>query len=241
MDDIRAVLDACDVERAALVGISEGGPLAILFAATYPERVSHLALYASYAWGGGPSDRTDALCDAIETGWGTGMMADIYVQGCDERARQDLARFERFACTPTSSAEKMRFDAEIDVRPVLNAVRAPTLVLHNEHDPAVNVKGGRQLAAGIPDAAFVELSGDFHGHWDPARYEGSSRTSRSSSRGTSRQQTPMSIVCSPRCCSATSSTRQRWPTRSVIGSGGPCSTSMTGRFDASSTATGAAR
>ena len=62
------------------------------------------------------------------------MMADIYVQGCDERARQDLARFERFVCT-RRSAEKMRFDAEIDVRPVLNAVRAPTLVLHNERDP----------------------------------------------------------------------------------------------------------
>ena len=136
MDDIRAVLDACDVERAALVGHfrrrAAGDPVSGHLS---PTASSHLTLYASYAWGGGPSDRTNTLCEAIETGWGTGMMADIYVQGCDERARQDLARFERFACTPTSSAEKMRFDAEIDVRPVLNAVRAPTLVLHNERDP----------------------------------------------------------------------------------------------------------
>jgi class 3 adenylate cyclase len=93
------------------------------------------------------------------------------VQGCDEPAREQLARFERFACTPTSAADKMRFDVDIDVRPVLKAVRAPTLVLHNAHDPAIPVNSGRRLAADIPDATFVELPGDFHAHWDPTRYD----------------------------------------------------------------------
>ena len=171
MDDIRAVLDACEVERAALVGVSEGGPLSILFSATYPERVTQLVLYGSYAWGGGPGSRLDALCEAIGSGWGTGVMADAFVEGCDERAREQMGRFERFSCTPTAAVEKMRLDWGIDVRPVLGAVRAPTLVIHNEHDPAVNVRGARQLAAGIPGATLVELPGDFHAHWDPNHYD----------------------------------------------------------------------
>jgi class 3 adenylate cyclase len=171
MDDIRAVLDACEVERAALIGISEGGPLSILFSATYPERVSQLVLYGSYAWGGGPSERLDAMCESIANRWGHGMMADAFVHGCDERARELIGRFERFACTPTSAVEKLRLDGDIDVRPVLGAVRAPTLILHNQHDPAVNVRGSRQLARGIPDATFIELPGDFHAHWDPTRYD----------------------------------------------------------------------
>jgi class 3 adenylate cyclase len=171
MDDIRAVLDACGVERAALVGISEGGPLAVLFSATYPERVSQLVLYASYAFGGGPGARRDVMCQAIAARWGTGMIADAFVAGCDERARELIGRFERFACTPARAVEKMRLDSEIDVRPVLGAVRAPTLVLHNQHDPVIRVSGGREMAAGIPAAILVELSGDFHAHWDPSRYD----------------------------------------------------------------------
>jgi pimeloyl-ACP methyl ester carboxylesterase len=171
MDDIRAVLDACEVERAAVIGISEGGPLSILFSATYPGRVSHLVLYASFARGGGPGERVDRLCESIGNRWGQGMMADAFVRGCDERARELIGRFERYACTPASAVEKMRLDAAIDVRPALGAVRAPTLILHNQHDPAVNVRGGRELATGIPKATLIELPGDFHAHWDATRYD----------------------------------------------------------------------
>ena len=171
MDDIRAVLDACRVERAAIVGISEGGPLAILFSASYPERVSQLVLYGSYAKGGGPTARLEAFCDTMSTRWGDGVTADLYMQGCDDRAREAVGRFERFACTPAGAERKMRLDAEIDVRPALPTVQAPTLVIHNEHDPVVNVAGGRELAAGIPNATLVELAGDFHAHWDPTRYD----------------------------------------------------------------------
>jgi class 3 adenylate cyclase/pimeloyl-ACP methyl ester carboxylesterase len=170
MDDIRAVYDACGLERAALIGTSEGGPLSVLFAATFPERVSHLVLYGAYTH---TSDRQEVerIADDLVEGWGTGMLAGLVVQHCDEAARAQLARFERYSCTPKMVAEKFRADGGLDVRGVLGTVKAPTLVLHNRADPLVPVVGARAMAAGIVGARLIELPGDFHSSWRPHDYD----------------------------------------------------------------------
>lgn len=171
MDDIRAVYDACGLHRASLVGVSEGGPLSILFAATYPERVSHLVLYSTYANSAESAEQTAAFASELEVGWGTGLMAGLVVQHVDETARAALARFERYACTPTMAAEKSRSDSALDVRGVLAAVGVPTLVLHNRDDPFMPIASSRAIADGIPGARFIELNGDFHASWHPDDYD----------------------------------------------------------------------
>ena len=171
MDDIRAVYDACGLDRASIVAVSEGGPLAILFAATYPERVSRLVLYSTYANLAAYAEGISAFTSAIEDGWGTGFLADLVVQHCDEAGRAALARFERYACTPTMAAEKLRSDAALDVRDVLGVVGAPTLVMHNRDDPFTPIETSRVLADGIPNARFIELDGDFHASWRADDYD----------------------------------------------------------------------
>ncbi len=171
MDDIRAVYDACGLERASIVGVSEGGPLAVLFAATYPERVDHLVLYGTYASNERTPDEVLASASAMEAGWGTGMLAGLVVQHVEESARGALARFERYACTPSMAAEKSLADAALDVRGVLGAVGVPTLVLHNRDDPFVPIARSRAVAGGIPNARFIELNGDFHVSWRAVDYE----------------------------------------------------------------------
>jgi class 3 adenylate cyclase len=171
MDDIRAVYDACDLDRANIVAVSEGGPLAVLFAATYPERVDHLVLYGSYAYGSRPADAVSAAASAMEAGWGTGFMAGSVVQHVDEGARAALARFERYACTPSMVAEKSVSDAALDVRGVLGVLDVPTLVLHNLGDPFVSIEASRVVADGIPNARFIEMDGDFHASWRPDDYD----------------------------------------------------------------------
>ena len=171
MDDIRAVYDACGLDRASIVGVSEGGPLSILFAAAYPERVSHLVLYGAYANSARSAEEIAEYASELEAGWGTGLMAGLVVQHVDEAARAALARFERYACTPTMAAEKMRSDSALDVRGVLAAVGVPTLVMHNRDDPFMPIAGSRAIADGIPCARFVELNGDFHVSWRADDYD----------------------------------------------------------------------
>ena len=171
MDDIRAVYDACGLDRAALFGISESGPLSILFAATFPRRVSHLVLYGSYARASRSQAGQDEIASAMFDRWGTGVTAGLVVQHCDEAARAQLARFERYSCTPKMVVEKFRADAALDVRQILPTVEVPTLVLHNRDDPLVPFDGSRGIAAGIPGARLIELSGDFHASWRPHDYD----------------------------------------------------------------------
>jgi class 3 adenylate cyclase len=171
MDDIRAVFDASRIGRAALFSISEGGPLSILFAAAYPERVSHLVIYSSYAFDPSPIEEKEAHAEWLAAGWGTGILDGIFVQHGGAETTPSMARLERYSCTPMMAAEKARADARIDVRSVLAAVNVPTLVLHNRHDPLLPVELGRAIAAGISEARFVELPGDFHGSWRPHDYD----------------------------------------------------------------------
>lgn len=171
MDDIRAVYDACGLDRASIVAVSEGGPLAILFAATYPERVNHLVLYSTYANTSSSADEIAAFTSQLEVGWGTGFLTGRVVQHVDDAARAALARYERYACTPTMAAEKYRSDSALDVRGVLAAVGVPTLVLHNRDDPFMPIASSRAIADGIPGARFTELNGDFHASWRADDYD----------------------------------------------------------------------
>jgi hypothetical protein len=174
MDDIRAVMDAVGLERAALFGVSEGGPLSILFAATYPDRVAKLGLFGTFAralWApdyevGLPAEIGDALVAVAEGNWGTGNVIGLVVQNIPPEALPIVARYERNSCTPQMVAEIMRSNVTIDVRDALPAVSVPTLVTHNTGDPLVPVALGRWLAEHIRDAQFYEMDRDTHGDWN---------------------------------------------------------------------------
>jgi pimeloyl-ACP methyl ester carboxylesterase len=166
MDDVRAVMDAAGSERAALFGWSEGGPMSVLFAATYPERVSHLILYGSYARrASAQPDNGHAFTERIERDWGTGTVLGGAKAAADPVLRRALARKERQCATPTAAAALVRMAASIDVTDVLAAVSVPTLVMHRREDSNFRVAGGRELARGIPGARYLELDGSEHMPW----------------------------------------------------------------------------
>lgn len=181
MDDIRAVMDAAGSERAALVGVSEGGPLAVLFAATYPERAASLVLWATFARVlidddypiGFEPEIAQVLIDAAAEEWGQGTALRYFIanMATDPDTNRMLARYERSASTPKGVREILRANVDIDVRAALPAVSAPTLVLSREHDPLLPLKLGRYLAERIDGARFVELPGDWHLNGGPGGEE----------------------------------------------------------------------
>jgi pimeloyl-ACP methyl ester carboxylesterase len=167
MDDVRAIMDAVQSERAALFGVSEGGPMSLLFAATYPQRVRGLVLYGSFARYPMKDDKDDLnqRIEIIERAWGTGeYMFGRYVRSMlpDDEARRILARWERLSASPSAAIAVVRMNAEIDARHILPTIRVPTLVLHRIGDSAIPVEAGRYLGANIPGAKYVELPGDNH-------------------------------------------------------------------------------
>jgi len=173
MDDVRAVMDAAGSERAALVGVSEGGPMALTFAATHPERTTSLVLWGSFARTlaapdypyGIAAEVIERAYAMIENRWGDGTaIATIAFQGApkDPATRELLGRFERNSATPTGAVATLRFGAETDVRHVLPAIAVPTLIVHRTGDALVPVALGRHLADHVPGARMVELPGDFH-------------------------------------------------------------------------------
>jgi class 3 adenylate cyclase len=172
MDDIRAVMDTVGCERAALVGVSEGGPLTILFAATYPERASALVLWGTFARvqpapdypiGVDPSV-IDPFVEGLVARWNTGNALRFFISniGTDPETSAFVARYERTAATPAMVREIMHRNCEIDVRSALPAINAPTFVVHRSGDPAVPVECGRYLADEIPGARYLELPGAWH-------------------------------------------------------------------------------
>jgi pimeloyl-ACP methyl ester carboxylesterase/DNA-binding CsgD family transcriptional regulator len=170
MDDVRAVMDAAGSSRAAILGASEGAPMAILFAATYPERTRSLVLYAGYAhfhkWVMDPA-RLQAFIDATETSWGTGATLQNFAPGRldDVRFATWWARFERLSASPTAAAALARMNAEIDVRGVLASIRAPTLLIHRRNDARVDPEASRYLAQKISGARLAEIPGRDHPIW----------------------------------------------------------------------------
>jgi class 3 adenylate cyclase len=172
MDDVRAVLDAVGSEKAALFGVSEGGPMAILYAATYPERVTSLILYGTYAswdWETSPWRRYAATPDDFEAQllehWSEGYPgvefwkpSAVGVPG----AAEGFALGQQIAASPAAAAGLFRMSIATDVRAVLPTLRVPTLVAHQVGDRVCDVEGGRYLARSIPGARYVELPGNDH-------------------------------------------------------------------------------
>jgi len=172
MDDVRAVMDAAGSERAALFGYSEGGPLCVLFAATYPDRASALITHGSYARRIRSSDSPwmpsaeewERFIESTVRGWGgpVGLAERAPSRMRDQAFVQWWARFTRMSASPASSAQVLRMNAQIDVRHVLPAIRVPTLVLHRTDDQCLTVEQGRYMAEHIPGATLVELPGNDH-------------------------------------------------------------------------------
>jgi pimeloyl-ACP methyl ester carboxylesterase len=173
MDDVRAVLDAVECQQAALFGFSEGGLMSILFAATYPERITALALYGTFAkrikspdypWAPSPQDRARELED-LERNWAERMDLDQLAPSEGDAFKDRLATYFRRSASPGTAVALMRMNTEIDVRDVLPSIQAPTLVLHRTDDRDVKIEEGRYIADRIPGAKFVELAGDAHTLW----------------------------------------------------------------------------
>src|SRR3954452_18710899 len=172
MDALKAVMDAADCERAAIFGISEGGPLSSLFAATHPERVSSLGLYGTYARlteapgypEGIRAERFDEWTETVRREWGGAVGVELWAPS--EAGNQGFehwwARLLRQGTSPSGGVDLLSLYLEIDVRSVLGTIGAPALVLHRSGDRMVPFRQGRYLAEQIPDARLVELSGEDH-------------------------------------------------------------------------------
>jgi pimeloyl-ACP methyl ester carboxylesterase len=172
MDDVRAVLDAVNSNRAALIGVSEGGPMSLLYAATYPGRTSALVLYGSYArraWApdhpfGVTSERMQGILEAIEKDWGSSVAMEIWSPSIanDESYKQWRATYLRLAASPGAATAVMRMNMEIDVRHVLPVIGVPTLILHRNGDRLTPVEQARHMAKNIKGSKLVELPGVDH-------------------------------------------------------------------------------
>jgi class 3 adenylate cyclase len=176
MDDVRAVMDAAGSERAALLGISEGVPMSILLAATYPERVQSLVCCGGmarsteaedYPWGTPVEALIESSAELVLPHWGTGALIEVVApsQADNPESRAFFARLERASSSPGMLAQLAQMFLEIDVRDVVPSVHVPTLILHRRHDRLVNVRNGRWLADHMPNARLVELPGDDHSLW----------------------------------------------------------------------------
>jgi pimeloyl-ACP methyl ester carboxylesterase len=173
MDDVRAVLDAVECRQAALFGFSEGGLMSVLFAATYPERITVLVLYGvfakrvwspDYPWAPKPDDRERELTE-LERNWSERMDLDQLAPSEDDAFKDRLATYFRRSASPGAAVALMRMNTQLDVREVLPSIQAPTLVIHRTDDRDVKVEEGRWIAGRIPGAKFVELPGDTHTLW----------------------------------------------------------------------------
>src|SRR5262245_5956402 len=167
MDDVRAVMDATGSERAAVFGLSEGGSLATLFAAHYPERCRALVLWGAFAkfssWFP-TEEKLAGFFEYVESGWGTGANIGVWAPSMkdDPAFREWFAKRERASARPAALTALMRMNKMIDISGILPYVRVPTLVVHRTNDPVVNIEGGRQLASSIPAARLLELPGSNH-------------------------------------------------------------------------------
>ena len=173
MDDVRAVLDAVGSENAAVYGTSEGVPLSLLFAATYPEPTRGLVLFAGFPralrapdYPSGMSEQQGAVfVETLEREWGRGsFFARLAAPSLanDPHFREWFARFERLSASPGTAVQMMLLNRQIDVRHVLPAIRVPTLILHRVGDGLMPVDASRYMAERIPGAKYIELPGKDH-------------------------------------------------------------------------------
>jgi pimeloyl-ACP methyl ester carboxylesterase len=169
MDDVRAVMDAVGSRRAVMIGFSEGGCMSALFAATYPERVSHLVLIGCFARAAdrSPDDVWQSRVDQIMTTFGNGKMIESVApsEAAKPGAIELFAKFERLSSSPGAFRTIMQLNRRIDVTAVLPTLQVPTLVLHSKTDIQVPVELGRKLAAAIPKATLIEYPTGDHLVW----------------------------------------------------------------------------
>ncbi|HET8895589.1 MAG TPA: adenylate/guanylate cyclase domain-containing protein [Gaiellaceae bacterium] len=174
MDDVRAVMDAVGSERAAIFGYSEGGPMSVLFAATYPSRTTALVLYGTYAKRRDPTEdypwaptgeERERYAEEIEAAWAWEADMRRMAPTADEAGAAWWARRAHAAASPGAARDLILMNSQIDVRSILPAVTVPTLVLHRTGDSDSRVQEGRYIAEHIPGAQFIELPGDDHVPW----------------------------------------------------------------------------
>jgi class 3 adenylate cyclase/pimeloyl-ACP methyl ester carboxylesterase len=172
MEDLHSVLDAVGSRHAVLFGVSEGGPLCMLFAATYPERTKAIVIFGSWArafwapdydWGFDPVGFEDLLTK-LEPHWGEGAAVNIVAPSLasDRQFCTWWGHYERMSVSPGAAVGLLRMAFEGDVRHVLPTISVPTLVLHRSQDAFVHVRHGRYIAEHIPGARYVELEGEDH-------------------------------------------------------------------------------
>ena len=174
MSDVQAIMDEVGSRQAALIGVSEGGPMSILFAATYPQRTAALILYGTYAkrsWAadypfGWSEDKFNAYFENVEKHWGTARGIDVNLWAPslanDQHLVDRMAAYFRSAASPGAARAVMQMNREIDVRHVLPSIGVPTLILHRKDERVISVEHARYMAARIPRAKFVELPGIDH-------------------------------------------------------------------------------
>ncbi len=173
MDDVRAIMDEIGSRRAVLFGFSEGCPMSVLFAATYPERVSHLVLYGGFARAadlrppGLTADALEARLAQRVRNWGKGDMMKLVVasQAHDPNAVVLMAKFERLASSPGALKTILLLNSQIDVTSILPTVQIPTMVLHRRTDAVVPVALGSKMAMQIPGAKYIEYPDGDHAFW----------------------------------------------------------------------------
>jgi class 3 adenylate cyclase len=169
-------MDAAGSERAALMGISEGVSMCILFAATYPDRTQALVAYGGmaratadddYPWASPAPALVEAGTELIGPHWGQGASVEFAApsQADNPDTRAFFGRLERSTASPGMLRSLVEMFLDIDVRDVVPTVHVPALVLHRRHDLLVNIGNGRWLAEHLPDARLVELPGEDHNPW----------------------------------------------------------------------------
>ena len=172
IDDLKAVLDAVGSERTALWGVSEGGPMSLLFAASYPERITALILYGTsprftrtpdfpYGW---DEELERRMLTEMEERWGEGALLDVFAPSYsdDPLAREVWGRYQRAGASPAMARRVLEAVGEIDVRDILPAVKVQTLILHRTGERVAPVEGARYMAEHIPSAKLVEFDSSDH-------------------------------------------------------------------------------
>jgi len=163
MDDVRAIMDDIGSRQAVLLGFSEGAAMSALFAATYPERVSHLVVFGSFTRG---FSTEEMILERVKL-WGTGASLTRLMpsQAANPDAVALLGRFERLSASPGAFKAYSLLNALIDVRSILPNVRVPAMVLHRRTDALIPVELGRDVATQIPGAKFIEYPDGDHAFW----------------------------------------------------------------------------
>jgi DNA-binding winged helix-turn-helix (wHTH) protein/pimeloyl-ACP methyl ester carboxylesterase len=172
MEDVNAVMDAVDSKRAVLIGVSEGGPMCSLFAATYPEKTTALVMIGTYAkrirsenypWAP-TAEQRNAFFELMQREWGgpVGIDERAPSMAADENFREWWATYLRMGASPGAAVALTKMNAEIDVRNVLPSIRVPSLVIHRSGDICLKVEEGRFVASQIPGCKYVELGGIDH-------------------------------------------------------------------------------